>query len=321
MRVAHVSDLHTFSLEGTGPLPFLSKRLAGLANMALHRRIRHPVALLEALVDDLNRVAPDEIVITGDLTNLSLDSEFRLARSLLDRLERGARHVTVVPGNHDVYTVDALLLRPFHHHLRPYASSDSGDEDFPVVRVRGELAIIGLSSAGPSPVPFASGSLGWRQRRRLEERLVELGRRGLFRLVLMHHPPVDNRVSVLRGLRDRGEVQEIFQRVGAELVVHGHEHRDLTTTLRGPNGPIPVCCVGSASYDHPLPDRRARYHLYEIAPGVGGRTARIASRVTRVHDLETGRFEERPAPPGDYWAGSGAYSNDQPPAPHTALRG
>jgi 3',5'-cyclic AMP phosphodiesterase CpdA len=304
MRVAHVSDLHTFSLAGSSPLPFLfTKRVAGLANLVLHRRAKHSAAIIEALIDDLNRNQLDEIVITGDVTNLSLDSEFRLARSLLDRLEIGARHVTIIPGNHDVYTIDAVLRRPFQRHLHPYVTSDSGDERYPVVRVRDHVALVGLSSARPSPVPFASGSLGGDQRARLEERLYELGRRGLFRIVLIHHPPVDNRAVVFRGLRDRAELQEIFARVGAELVVHGHEHRDLITTLRGPDGPIPVCCVGSASYEHADPDRRARYHIYEIAAGVGGRLPRIVSRQVRAHDPELGAFAEvAPVDGAGQWA-------------------
>jgi len=317
MKVAHVSDLHAHSLTGTGPLAFFTKRLAGFVNLRLHRREKHPTALLDALVADLNATKPDEILITGDLTNLSLASEFRLSRSLLDRLELGARHVTIIPGNHDVYTLDAYFRQPFQNFLGPYAASDSGDETYPVVRVRDHVALVGLSSARPSPIPFASGSLGRSQRGRLEERLAELGRRGLFRIVMIHHPPVDNRASLLRGLRDRGELQAILARVGAELVIHGHEHRDLTTTLRGPDGPIPVSCVGSASYNHPGIDRRARYHIYEIAPGQNGRQPRIVSRVTRVNEGDG--YTERRDPTG-YWA-SGAYSNDQPAVPQTAFRG
>ncbi len=295
MRVAHVSDLHMFSLAETSALPFLTKRFAGFVNLRLRRRDKHPLALTEALIEDLNRTRPDEIVITGDLTNLSLESEFRLARNMLDRIERGASHVTAIPGNHDVYTLDALVRRPFHKHFAPYASSDSGDEDFPFVRVRDSVAIIGVSSARPSPVPFASGSLGARQRGRLEERLLELGRRGLFRIVLMHHPPVDNRASALRGLRDRVELQAIFQRAGAELVLHGHEHRDLDAGLLGPEGSIPVSCVGSGSYDDPRADRRARYHIYEIEPTPLGRP-RVVARELRAHDARTGRFTSVPKP-------------------------
>jgi 3',5'-cyclic AMP phosphodiesterase CpdA len=288
MLLAHLSDLHVFDLTGTGPLPFLTKRLAGLVNLGLHRRDKHQLALFEALIADLNVVRPDEIVITGDVTNLSLESELKRAREILDRLEAGTRHVTIVPGNHDVYTLDAFVRRPFLAHLLPYASSDSGDQDFPVVRVRDPIAIVGLSTARPSPVPFASGSLGARQLRRLEERLFELGRRGLFRVVLLHHPPFDNRAAVLRGLRDRGALQAVLARVGAELVLHGHEHRDLSTSLRGPDGPIPVSCVGSATYDHARLDRRARYHLYEIVAGQSGGRPHIVRREVRVHDPEQG---------------------------------
>jgi 3',5'-cyclic AMP phosphodiesterase CpdA len=286
MRIAHVSDLHAFSLAGVGPLPFLSKRFAGLVNLRLHRREKHPSHLLEELVEDLNREPLDEIVVTGDLTNLALESEFRLARQLLDRLTLGPRHVTVVPGNHDVYTLDAVVRRPFHTFLSSYASSDSGDERFPFVRVRGGVAIVGVSSARPSPVPFASGSLGAEQRHRLEERLAELGRRGLFRVLLIHHPPVDNRAAFFRGLRDRGPLQDLLRRTGCELILHGHEHRDLTQDLQGPAGPIPVSGVGSASYDHALIERRARYHVYEIDEA---NHARFARRV-RVHDPAQHRF-------------------------------
>ena len=293
MRLAHISDLHAFSLANTGGLPFLTKRAAGLVNLHLHRRQKHPQRIIDALIEDLNEQQLDEIVISGDLTNLALESEFRLARSLLDRIRLGARHVTAVPGNHDVYTLDALLRRPFHSHLAPYAASDSGDETFPFVRVREPVAILGLSTARSSPVPFVTGFLGRTQRGRLEERLYELGRRGLFRVVLMHHPPVENRAAFFRGLRDRDALAEIFERVGCELVLHGHEHRDIDAQMRGPSGTIPVSGVGSASYDDPRVDRRARYHIYEIGQSVHNAAhgpARVISRQVRTHDPSTGRF-------------------------------
>ena len=309
MRLAHVSDLHAFSLENTGLLPFLSKRLAGVVNLHLNRKEKHPRAILDALFADLNTQQLDEVTITGDLTNLALESEFRLARRLLDQLELGSRHVTVVPGNHDVYTLDALLRRPFHQHMHPYATSDSGDDSFPFVRVRDPIALIGLSTARPSPVPFASGSLGTRQLGRLEERLEELGRRGLYRVVLLHHPPVNNRHSILRGLRDRSGFAGVLARVGAELVLHGHEHRDLDDHLDGPNGPIPVSGVASATYADARPDRRARYHIYDLQPSLHA-PARIVTRTVRAYDPATGRFAAIYCPPD---------SNDQPEAPHTAF--
>src|SRR5438552_13665155 len=123
--IAHFSDVHALGLRGVSPLAFLShKRLAGAANLLFNRRSKHPVALFEALVDDLNRVAPDEVVLTGDLVNLSLDSEFVLARGILDRIARGPAHVTVIPGNHDVYVGSAERARAFERHFAPYLISD-----------------------------------------------------------------------------------------------------------------------------------------------------------------------------------------------------
>lgn len=282
--LAHISDLHALRLDGVRPLDFLShKRLGGAANLLTRRRDKHPLRLFSALVDDLNRVRPDHVVVTGDLVNLSLPSEFDEARAQLDRLALGPEGVTVIPGNHDVYTRGAARHREFERALAPYACSDGEREPcFPLLRLRDGLAIIGLSTARPSPVPFADGRLGPAQLARAEELLARHADR--FRLLLLHHPPVDNRHAFLRGLRDRAALQAMLSRVGAELVLHGHEHRDLVAELPGPSGPIPVLGIGSGTYDDPRRERRARYRLIHVE----GRAFTVE---TRVHDPASGRFE------------------------------
>ncbi|MSP62202.1 MAG: metallophosphoesterase [Myxococcales bacterium] len=284
MLVAHFSDIHALSLAGTSPLAFLSKRLAGGANLLLGRRNKHPVRIFEALIDDLNRLRPDHVVCTGDMVNLSLDSEFALARALLDRLDLGPREVSLVPGNHDVYVWAARIGRAFEHALGPYATSDGASEPtFPLLRVRGPIAVIGISTALPSPAPLADGWVGKGQLAAVEEALARQGSEGRFRIVLLHHPPFKNRHAFLRGLRDRGALQKVLRRTGAELILHGHEHRDLRNTVEGPHGPIPVIGVGSGTYDDPRPERRARYNLYRIE----GREITVE---TRVHDAASGQF-------------------------------
>ena len=262
MLLAHLSDLHAFTLDGAKPWHWLTKRTAGYANLLLNRRDKHPVRLFEAAMADLNRRPVDEVVVTGDLTSLSLPGEFRLARQLLDRLTLGVDHVTLVPGNHDVYTLDAMWGRPFARTFAPYLTSDGGHAGYPLLRRRGELSLIGLSTARPSPVPLADGWVGARQLAELEEILV--AERGQFRVILLHHPPSTNRHSILRGLRDRDALQRVLSRVGAELILHGHEHRDIHSELGGPDGPIPVIGVASGTYADPRPDRTARYNVYRI---------------------------------------------------------
>ncbi|HEY7956670.1 MAG TPA: metallophosphoesterase, partial [Polyangia bacterium] len=280
MIVAHFSDVHALALDGVPAWQWASKRLAGYLNLRLNRREKHRVQLFEALVEDLNRNPADQVIVTGDLTNLSLAPELALARSILDRLALGPNNVTVVPGNHDVYTLDALWSRSFHKMFAPYFHSDDGGADFPVVRVRGELAIFGLSTAFPSPPPLADGWIGRAQLAALETALG--AHAGKFRVLALHHPPVKNRASILRGLRDRGALQRVLARSGCELVIHGHEHRDLRVTMEGPSGAIPVIGVGSGSYEDDRQERRARYNVYTVENG------RLVNVQTRVHDRASG---------------------------------
>jgi 3',5'-cyclic AMP phosphodiesterase CpdA len=283
VKIAHFSDVHALSLDGVRPWQFLNKRVAGYLNLRLHRREKHPVRLFRAIVEDLNARPVDHVIVTGDLTNLSLRPEFALARQILDEIRLGPTAVTVVPGNHDVYTVGALREKIFAELLAPYATSDGADAvSFPLVRVRGDVAVIGLSTALPSPPPLADGWLGRAQLAALDDALGALA--GRFRIVALHHPPYTNRHAVLRGLRDRGRLQQVLARRGAELVLHGHEHRDLRTTLPGPAGPIPVIGVGSGTYDDERLERRARYNVYTVEGG------RLTAVETRVHDPRSGQF-------------------------------
>jgi 3',5'-cyclic AMP phosphodiesterase CpdA len=292
VKLAHFSDVHALSLDGVRPWQFLNKRVAGYLNLRLNRRDKHPVALFRAIVEDLNARPVDHVIVTGDLTNLSLRPEFELARAILDGIHLGSEQVTVIPGNHDVYTLGALQQKLFRRLLQPYASSDGRTAvEFPLVRVRGEVAIVGLSTALPSPPPLADGWLGSAQLDALDRVLGDL--EGKFRVLLLHHPPYTNRHAILRGLRDRRPLQKILARRGCELVLHGHEHRDLSVTLPGPRGPIPVIGVGSGTYDDARPERRARYNVYTIESG------RLVSVETRVHDAQAGSFATGATRPTD----------------------
>ncbi len=289
MRIAHISDLHALDLSGASPLRFISKRFFGWLNLLRKRRAAHPTELLDALCMDLAQQPLDHVVVTGDLTNLSLPSEFRRARKALDSLPLGPLGVTAIPGNHDVYVWEAYFGRTFEKMLLPYAQSDGAKPDelatWPIVRVRDGVAIIGCSTALPSPMPLADGWLGGRQLRRLEEVLD--GTRNHFRLLLVHHPPLPQHLDILRALRDRSRLHKLLRRVGCDLVLHGHEHRDLRAHLEGPTGPIPVIGAGSGTYNSPLLDRRARYNIYNITGE--GRDARFTVE-QRVHDPARGGF-------------------------------
>jgi hypothetical protein len=105
--------------------------------------------------------------------------------------------------------------------------------------------------------------------------------------VAIHHPPAGKRAeSRIRGLRDHAGFAAVIAEAGADLIVHGHEHRDMTEALPGPSGPVPVRGIASGTYLHNKPERVARYRIYEL--GGGGGTA----ETVRVWDRERRAFVE-----------------------------
>src|SRR5262249_11580287 len=134
----------------------------------MKRGITHKPFAVRAAARAIRALEVDHVVITGDLSNLALEVEFELARAFLtDDLGLGPERVSIVPGNHDVYTRGALRTRRFTRFFAPYLQSDlpelAGDIElgpFPFVRLRGPLAIIGLSTAVPRVPLVASGELG-----------------------------------------------------------------------------------------------------------------------------------------------------------------
>jgi 3',5'-cyclic AMP phosphodiesterase CpdA len=268
--LAHLSDPHLSSLCRARPSDLLNKRILGYLSWHAHRRAEHRSEVLAAMVRDLRSTRPHHIVVTGDLTQLGLPSEFEQAARWLADLAPPER-VTVVPGNHDAYvrTTEQRTLGLWHS----YACSDPCELSardgrrttrFPILRGRGPVALIGLSSARPTPPFFATGSLGRAQLQELDRLLVETRRRGLLRVVLLHHPPLPGTVSWRRRLTDAAALDGVLARRGAELVLHGHAHRSVFGKILTASGEAPVIGVPSASGIGRKPGRRAQYHLYRL---------------------------------------------------------
>ena len=237
--LAHLSDLHLpippGALHPFGQLA--GKRL--LAYLAWRRKRRRAVPSA-GLLADVAAAGVDHVAVTGDLTNLALPGEFAAARGWLAGLGRPER-VTVVPGNHD-----ATVAVPWETGIgcwRAWMTGDAalpGAEPFPFLRRRGPVALIGLSSAVPTLPGLAAGRLGAGQLARLPALLDLAGREGLFRVVLVHHPPALGPGGWRKALGDREALRGVLARHGAELVLHGHHHVPLEDELPGPAGPIPV---------------------------------------------------------------------------------
>jgi len=303
---AQVSDPHLTSLEGVRLSELLSKRLLGYLSWLKRRRHEHQRAVLDALVRDLHEMGPDHILITGDLTHIGLPAEVREARGWLETVA-APRDLTLIPGNHEAYA-SAGWDRAYQQ-WREYLASDEEASDpgavFPSLRVRGPVAIIGLSSALPTPPFLATGRVGTRQLEALAPLLDETARRGLFRILLVHHSPAEGVHPWRKRLTDRAALARILQRHGAELVLHGHNHRTRWSELPGPLGPVSVISTPSGSAVGPTPARRASYHLYRLSVEKGYWRLSVEVRGYSPRDRRLHRVETREqAIPCATWEGS-----------------
>ncbi|HKA82150.1 MAG TPA: metallophosphoesterase [Xanthobacteraceae bacterium] len=270
--LAHLSDPHLAPLPKPRWPELIGKRVTGYLNWQRKRRLIHRADVLGRIVADLKAQAPDQIAVTGDLVNIALAAEFPPARAFLEQL--GSPHVvTLVPGNHDAY-VRAAASFP-RQHWGDYMLGDDADE-FPFLRRRGPLALIGLSSAVPTPPFMATGHLGATQLTRLAALLDDCG--GLFRVVLIHHPPASKPGRHFKRLTDGSDFRTTLARHGAELVIHGHDHERSLIELAGPRGRIPVVGVPSASEAPPGEHDPAGYNLYRIDGNVGAWRCEAISR-------------------------------------------
>ena len=273
--LAHLSDPHLAPLPRPRGSELAGKRVTGFLNWRRKRRLIHRSDVLARIVADLKAQAPDHIAVTGDLANISLADEYAPAHAFLASL--GApRDVTLVPGNHDAYVREAAQWPQLH--WGDYMRGDSGESTFPFVRRRGPLALIGLSSAVPTAPFMATGRLGAAQIARLAAVLNGCRREALFRVVLIHHPPLSKPRRRFKRLLDGADFRAALARHGAELVIHGHDHERALIELEGPQRHIPVVGVPSASEAPPGEHDPAGYNLYRIDRAGGAWRCEAISR-------------------------------------------
>jgi len=301
--LAHLSDLHLAPLPRPRVQELASKRLIGYINWQRSRHRLHRRDALDAITQDLRSEQPDHVAITGDLVNIALPAEFVHARRWLEAVGQPA-DVSVVPGNHDAY-VDAASLH-YDRHWSAYmagddalsgtkcdrqgraanltppscASRQGGAEktSFPYLRRRGPVALIGVSTAVATPPFMATGRLGEPQIARMAEMLDTLRTR--FRVVMIHHPPLEQPSGYHKRLVDAARFRQAIAAVGAELVIHGHDHVHALAWLAGKDGRVPVIGVPSASGGARTKHAGA-YNLYRINGGPGAWRCEVVTRGLR----------------------------------------
>ncbi len=268
VKIAHLSDIHLSPLPPVRGKDLLSKRITGFINWKLKRAKHMQSDTLEQLIAHLKTQKPDISAITGDLVNLSLETEFKQAALWLQNLATPEK-ACVIPGNHDAYLKDSL--EKFQLYMGDYAKGEMIDaQSFPFVRRVKHVALIACSSSVPTAPFMAYGKFDAEQAKRLSKSLDALKRAGYFRIVLIHHPVIGRAANGFRkGLHDADLFCDVIANHGAELVLHGHTHKSSINAISGVknggiNGETPVIGVAAASANAEHGDDPARYNLFNI---------------------------------------------------------
>jgi len=180
-------------------------------------------ALLSPLILRLQSLAPDLVVVSGDLTQRAKPEQFRAARRFLDSLPG---RVLAVPGNHDVplYNVFQRAFQPFRKYRRFISA------ELEPCYVDGEIAVAGVNTARSAV--FKGGRINQEQMGRLRSLLCPLPS-AVTKIVVTHHP-----FDLPPGHHDRdlvgraAEAMRMFAQCGADILLSGHLHASNASDTR-----------------------------------------------------------------------------------------
>jgi 3',5'-cyclic AMP phosphodiesterase CpdA len=172
-------------------------------------------ALLGPLHDLVHRIAPDVVVVSGDLTQRAKSAQFEEAKAFLDTLP-GPQ--IIVPGNHDIslYNVFRRFVKPLERYKR-YIT-----DDLDPVYIDEEIAVLGVNTA--RSLTFKDGRVNEEQVAKIREQFGGLPPH-VTRVVVTHHPFDLPQSFDEHDLVDRAPMaMEMFAESGVDLLMAGHLH-------------------------------------------------------------------------------------------------
>ena len=278
-RFAQLSDPHLSSPTNFSPLRLVNKRILGYLSWLRNRRHTHKRWVLDLAIQKLQSLHVDHCVITGDLTHIGLQNEFTQAIRWLNDLG-ATRDITVIPGNHDLY-VNERWDRSFEI-LEDYMYGDDCTEtvqskvnnaqerleqEFPSIRIRGNVAFISVSSVFAAPWFRATGRINQSQLDRLHKLLNRSQLKNLCKVLLIHHPITTHSISKRKRLLNHSQLTDLLCENPVQMVLHGHGHKSHIEKLTCNQGfNIPVIGAASCSSTEKKHGRKAEFLLFDVTP-------------------------------------------------------
>ena len=243
--IIHISDLHFHSYPQKLS-EFNAKRILGATNLLIRRAREFPLKRAKLLVEIIQKMEWDHLVISGDITQLSLEKEFSLAREILDPLLIKSERVTVIPGNHDRYINqhDGTDL------FTKYFGEFFGKNEIHVSEINQKWVLVGWDSAHPNDLRTAAGTVKNITIQATEKLLQNFPDQTNF-IVVNHYPltfPEDWKFDRSHELYNLVPVRNwILQNSQISLYLHGHIHLNWVHRLPRDSAPELLLVNSAAS--------------------------------------------------------------------------
>ncbi len=160
--------------------------------------------LMNQVLTELDDLAPDAVLCTGDLTNEGLAGEYAAAAAYIEQVRQPFH---VIPGNHDSRNVGYLHFEALF-----------GERSW--VRDVGPVRIVAVDSSEPDLNEGRVGRENYGWIREAFDRPTEL------KVFVLHHHliPVPGTGRERSTVQDAGDVLELLLSAGVDLVLTGHKH-------------------------------------------------------------------------------------------------
>jgi 3',5'-cyclic-AMP phosphodiesterase len=230
-RIAHLSDVHMLDARPSGARSgysmghrFLS---FGRALDAVGRRRKLVHALSAA-----RRVGADHVVISGDLTEIGAPGEFECLAETLHESGITPERVTLVPGNHDLYTSPDAWTRALEGPLSAFEPT-SATSPGKIVECAG-VRFMPLDVARYQPVTRSAGWIEDAAIDALQRRAADPGLADRPLVVVQHHPPFVRATQAwqwIDGLVGAARLMSLLEAFRNLFVLHGHLHSAVNRVL------------------------------------------------------------------------------------------
>jgi Icc protein len=223
-RIAHLSDSHMLDPRPSRTRSGWSMRVRFLSfGRPLDADNRH--RKLSRSLEAARRTGAHHIVLSGDLTEVGAPGEYEALAEVLHDSGIAPERLTLVPGNHDLYSAPDAWKWALQGPLAAFART-SASEPGKLVDVGG-ATILPLDVAFHQPVTRSAGYINANSIEALEARASDPAHARKPLVVVQHHPPFERKTKAwdwIDGLVGAKRMMGLLEAFRHLFVLHGHLH-------------------------------------------------------------------------------------------------